>query len=74
LPGAAHFTLLKLSNSLSMSSTNTAIGRCLLLNTPTKTKNTQAVPNFFHCHSWPNWKIIFLQGISYIIISYFISN
>jgi hypothetical protein len=74
LSKAARFTLLKLSNSLSMSSTDTAVGSCLLLYTPNKNKNIWAVPNLFHCHNWSSWKITFPQKISYIIISYFMCN
>jgi len=62
LPMAARFTLLKLSNSLSTSSTNRAVS-WRLLNTPTKNTNTWAVPSLFHCHSSPIWKIYLKQDI-----------
>ena len=37
-------------------------GQLLAAEHPYKNTKTGAVPHLFHCHSWPIWKITFLQG------------
>jgi hypothetical protein len=73
LPGAARFTLLKLSNSLSTSSTKKAIGRYSVLNTPTKTQKHEQFHTSFIVTVGQFEKYIYNKISSYFRISYFIS-